>query len=63
MEHQLRRPDLRRGGLRRGIEATAAEAVLAQLFLTYIWLDLPRNQGVLGPIRFVRAPKQADPAA
>ncbi|QLC26465.1 hydantoinase B/oxoprolinase family protein [Parasphingopyxis algicola] len=29
------------------------KGMLAQLFLTYVWPDLPRNQGVLNPIEFV----------
>lgn len=29
------------------------KGMLAQLFLTFIWPDLPRNQGVLVPMRFV----------
>ncbi|MFC3053164.1 hydantoinase B/oxoprolinase family protein [Kordiimonas pumila] len=29
------------------------KGMLAQLFLTYIWPDLPRNQGVLNPIKFL----------
>lgn len=29
------------------------KGMLAQLFLTYIWPDLPRNQGVLAPIEFI----------
>lgn len=29
------------------------KGMLAQLFLTYIWPDIPRNQGVLEPVRFV----------
>ncbi len=33
------------------------KGMLAQLFLTFIWPDLPRNQGVLGPIRFVFDPR------
>ncbi len=27
--------------------------MLAQLFLTFIWPDIPRNQGVLAPMKFV----------
>ncbi|AZI36619.1 hydantoinase B [Caenibius tardaugens NBRC 16725] len=29
------------------------KGMIAQLFLTYVWPDLPRNQGVLNPIKFV----------
>ena len=29
------------------------KGMLAQLFLTYVWPDLPRNQGVLAPINFL----------
>ncbi|HEY0943362.1 MAG TPA: hydantoinase B/oxoprolinase family protein [Steroidobacter sp.] len=29
------------------------KGMLAQLFLTFIWPDLPRNQGVLAPMKFV----------
>jgi N-methylhydantoinase B/oxoprolinase/acetone carboxylase alpha subunit len=29
------------------------KGMLAQLFLTFIWPDIPRNQGVLAPMRFV----------
>lgn len=29
------------------------KGMLAQLFLTFIWPDLPRNQGVLEPIEFI----------
>lgn len=29
------------------------KGMLAQLFLTYVWPDLPRNQGVLNPIEFI----------
>ena len=29
------------------------KGMLAQLFLTFIWPDLPRNQGVLEPVEFV----------
>jgi N-methylhydantoinase B/oxoprolinase/acetone carboxylase alpha subunit len=29
------------------------KGMIAQLFLTYVWPDLPRNQGVLNPIRFI----------
>ena len=29
------------------------KGMLAQLFLTFIWPDIPRNQGVLAPMKFV----------
>lgn len=29
------------------------KGMLAQLFLTYVWPDLPRNQGVIAPMHFV----------
>lgn len=29
------------------------KGMLAQLFLTFLWPDIPRNQGVLAPMRFV----------
>lgn len=29
------------------------KGMLAQLFLTFIWPDLPRNQGVLEPVKFI----------
>lgn len=29
------------------------KGMLAQLFLTFLWPDLPRNQGVLAPMKFV----------
>lgn len=32
------------------------KGMLAQLFLTFIWPDLPRNQGVLSPIKFLFDP-------
>ncbi len=32
------------------------KGMLAQLFLTFIWPDLPRNQGVLSPVNFIFDP-------
>lgn len=32
------------------------KGMLAQLFLTFIWPDLPRNQGVLSPVKFIFDP-------
>ncbi|MBO6633183.1 hydantoinase B/oxoprolinase family protein [Parvibaculum sp.] len=29
------------------------KGMLAQLFLTFIWPDIPRNQGVLAPVKFI----------
>src|SRR5207248_1764524 len=35
------------------------KGMINQIFLTFVWPDLPRNQGVFAPVRFVTDPNSA----